>query len=123
MWTWVGTEGSFLAPGPDGAISTVTFELLREGMQECEAKIFIEKALFDKEAKARLGEGLIEKCWNMLDVRRELQRLMRSIDGPTWQTGSRWGQDLYHGFNWQERSEELYSAAAEVAGRMGGPAK
>jgi hypothetical protein len=113
-WTWVGHEGSYLAPGPDGAISTTTFELIREGTQECEAKIFIEKALFDEKAKSKLGGALTEKCWKILDTRRELQHTLYGIDGPMWETSSRWGHDVYFDFGWQERSEELYAAAAEV---------
>jgi hypothetical protein len=114
-WTWVGHEGSYLAAGPDGAISTVTFELIREGTQECEAKIFIEKALLDDGAKARLGDDLVDKCWKILDARRELQITLYGIDGPMWETRTRWGHDVYFDFGWQRRSEELFSAAAEVA--------
>ncbi|MBI5722574.1 MAG: hypothetical protein HZA50_01340 [Planctomycetes bacterium] len=36
---------ALIAPGPDGPIGTVRYEMLREGIQECEARIFIEKAL------------------------------------------------------------------------------
>ena len=36
---------ALLAPGPDGAVTTERFEAIREGMQECETRIFIEKAL------------------------------------------------------------------------------
>jgi len=41
-----------LAPGPKGAISTVQYEMMREGLQELEARIAIEAAIEDKTAPA-----------------------------------------------------------------------
>ena len=59
----------FLAPGPDGPVATVRFEHLREGIQECEARILIEAALLDRSKRTRLGEDLARRAQEMLDER------------------------------------------------------
>jgi hypothetical protein len=90
----------YLAPGPDGAVPTVRFELMREGVQESEARIFIDEALLDKAKRAKLGEELAKKLQVLLDA-----RTRAVLYG--YQTG------------WQERSEKLYAAAAEAAKALG----
>ena len=49
---------SLLAPGPEGAVATTHFEQMREGIQECEGRIFIEQALTDQTKREKLGEDL-----------------------------------------------------------------
>lgn len=90
----------YLAAGPDGAVPTVRFEMIREGVQECEARILIDDALIDNAKRTSLGEELAQKMQVLLDVR------TRAILYD-YQTG------------WQQRSETLYAAAAEVAGILG----
>ncbi len=102
------STGAVLAPGPNGAISTERFEMIREGVQECEAKIFIEKALIDKAKRAKLGEELAKKLQVMLDER---IRMYRAACHTSW--------DWFAASGWQERSERLYAAAAEVAAALG----
>ena len=101
------STGAVLAPGPNGAISTERFEMIREGVQECEAKIFIEKALIDKALRARLGEETAKKLQVMLDER---IRLYRAACHTSW--------NWFAASGWQERSERLYAAAAEVAAAL-----
>jgi hypothetical protein len=36
-----GTPRAMCYPGPDGAVTTVQYEMLREGVQECEAALFV----------------------------------------------------------------------------------
>ena len=57
----------FLAPGPDGPISTARLEALREGIQVCEARIFLEDALLNDAKHARIGADLAERCQVALD--------------------------------------------------------
>ena len=66
-WRNLDISDWFLAPGPDGAISTVRLEYLNEGMQECEARIFLEDALLDSGKKAKLGADLAKRCQEALD--------------------------------------------------------
>jgi len=104
--TWVvGQPVLFLLwPGEDGAEPSARFEALVEGIQEAEARIFIERALdrdqvpqdVERRARAALTANLLETSFiqNKLCIY-ELEQ--------------------YH-YRWQERSRELYRAAAEVAG-------
>ena len=66
-----------LAPGPDGPVSTARLENFREGVQESQARITIEKALVDPALKARLGDALAQDCQKLLDERQ--RALWRSI--------------------------------------------
>ncbi|MBN2581459.1 MAG: hypothetical protein JXL80_00215 [Planctomycetes bacterium] len=66
-WRNLDISGSILAPGPDGPLSTARMENLREGVQACEARIFLESALLDPARKAKLGEDLAARCQTALD--------------------------------------------------------
>jgi hypothetical protein len=66
-WRNLDIQDFFLAPGPDGALSTARLESLREGAQECEARIFMESALLDPTQKAKLGDDLAKRCQDGLD--------------------------------------------------------
>jgi Glycoside hydrolase 123, catalytic domain len=66
-WRNLDIGSWFLAPGPDGAIATARYENLREGIQECEARILIEDALLDPAKKQRLGEAFGDRCQKLLD--------------------------------------------------------
>ena len=95
------------APGPNGAIGTVRFEMIREGVQECEARIFIEEVLLDKAQRAKLGAEKAKEIQEMLD-----ERIRAGL----------WGAENYGWYvssGWQERSGKLYAAAAEVAKALG----
>jgi hypothetical protein len=113
---------NYLAPGPKGTVSTVRFEMMREGVQECEARIFIEKALTDKNLRAKLGEERAERCQAMLDERSRYSRWMhlawatdlgQILSAPT-------GYTWFAGSGWQERSKKLYETAADVTMALGG---
>jgi hypothetical protein len=101
------STGAVLAPGPNGAISTERFEMIREGVQECEAKIYIERALSDQAKRAKLGEELAKKLQVMLDER---IRMYRAACHTSW--------NWFAASGWQARSERLYAAAAEVAAAL-----
>jgi hypothetical protein len=96
---------AYLAPGPDGARSTIRYEMLLEGIQECEARIAIEKALLDKDARAKLGEEKAASLQELIDAR------TRAHICSTDELGSLW----YACSGWQDRSEKLFNAAAEAA--------
>jgi hypothetical protein len=92
---------ALLAPGPDGAAPTERFEQVREGVQDCEARIFIEKAILS----GRLDPDTVKKCREVVDDR-------------AWRIHSgccRW-------FYLEEAGTadlpgRLYSMAAELAGK------
>ncbi len=103
-------------------MATIRYEMGREGVQECEARIFIEKALVDEALRAKLGPKLAERCQAILDER---SRCISWADekntngkphcylpvGPL-------GGDWYAGSGWRDRTAKLYSAAAAVQERL-----
>jgi len=100
---------AFLAPGPDGAVTTSRFENLREGMIECHARIFIEKAL----AAGSLGSALAEKCRRILDERALLIRAAWIGGGGRGGRGG--GYQWYGATVHRDLAERLFTCAGEVA--------
>ncbi len=100
-----------LGKGKNGPLATVRSEAFREALQEAEARVYLEKALFDDEAKTILGEELMARCRQALDER--IRTCLHS-DGE--------GEAWYIGSGWAARSEKLFGLAAEVAGKYGGKA-
>jgi hypothetical protein len=98
----------FLAPGREGAVSTVRLEVAREGLQECEARIFIEEALLDPARKAGLGKELAAECERVLEIRWRDMGMAGKLDGSMG----------FLGPARRERNVALFSLAAEVAGRL-----
>jgi hypothetical protein len=100
----------FVWPGPDGPVSTVRMEMVREGLMECEARIVVEAALLDKAARARLGESKAN----------ELEALLVERTRWTLSSGGTYGAYKYIGSDWRGRRAALFDAAAEV-NRLLGP--
>ena len=111
-WRNLDIRTSVLAPGRNGPVATARFEMMREGLQESEARIFIEKALTDPAAKAKLGAALAQKCQEVLDER---VRAIRQA-AESWGTYMTW--KWYTSPDLRERSEKLYAAAAEAAKKL-----
>ncbi len=57
----------FLAPGPESTLATARLESLKEGVQVCEARIFLEDALLDGTKKSKLGSDLAKRSQDALD--------------------------------------------------------
>ncbi len=93
------------AAGPEGAIPTVRFEALREGIQDAEALIVVAEAL-DKHADA-LGPQLAARCRKLL-----LDRLAYCHRRNVIQ----WQKVFFHinHRGWQELTARLYDLAGEA---------
>ena len=89
------------APGPDGPVTSVRFENALENNQEAEARIFIERALQNKEKP--VPEDLKKECLAILDERAQVLRM--------WQLGC----VSIAPFKWQDRNKKLFECAAKVA--------
>jgi len=93
-------------PGPRGAVATPKLEAFREGLQEAQARVFIEKAL----AAGTVTGELARQCQATLDGRtafcQATHRTPYSNHDAFW---------IAAGRPWQELSAELYSAAARLA--------
>ena len=92
-----------LWPGEKGAESSARFEALIEGIQEAEARIYLEKAL----DSGRLATDLAQRVREVLD--RHFQET-----GFFQNKLCIYELEQYH-HGWQDRSRALYQAAAEVA--------
>lgn len=93
---------ALLSAGPDGPAVTERFEMFREGVQVCEAIIFLQQALDGGRAKGALARRIEE----LLDER--ARYLIRSRPG---QEFSWWALNT----GWAERDERLFALCAEVA--------
>lgn len=101
---------SYLSPGPKGSLGTVRFEMLREGMQECEARIAIERAILDK----KVGADLASKCEKLLD-----ERVKTIVEAHSGEFADRKipveGMARYAESDWAGAAGRLYDLAGEVA--------
>jgi hypothetical protein len=95
------------APGKDGPVPTIMTALMRENVQECEARTFIEEALANK----RISGELAARCQKVLDERADFCRLIHAVHG--WAITQQ--PRVTVGGGYQKRAEDLYRAAAEVA--------
>jgi hypothetical protein len=87
-----------LWPGPDGVEGSVRFEALREGVQEAEVRLQLEKA----------GKDSVEPAKTVLADRIRVIGALPSGDSDT-------PMSAYSG-GWQARSWDLYAAAAAAFG-------
>ncbi|MHC4917218.1 MAG: glycoside hydrolase domain-containing protein [Planctomycetota bacterium] len=99
-----GTE-ALLVPGPDGALTSARFEVLREGLYACEARIQIERAILD----GKLDAALAKKCQAVLD-----ERTMTIRAGCV---GHVWG--WYENMAPTVLATKLFECAAEVQKKLG----
>jgi len=126
-------------PGPNGALSSSKLEMMREGLQETEARIFLESVLIDPAKKGKLPAALATRAQEVLDAR--VKALQMNLDKPSIAgfqsesrgrnaspelTGISYGgmyaarhsaifQQWFMESGWQQRSEALFSVAGEVA--------
>ncbi len=92
-------------PGTDGALPTVRFEMLREGLQDTEARIFLERALVNSETRQVLGEDLFA----------EVQALVAT----EWNVrNSQANEQFTAGTDWFDRLDRLYAVAALAQARL-----
>jgi hypothetical protein len=111
------TTSQLFYPGPEGSVPSVRFELTRENIQECEARILLEKLIPDRPARSTapavgpLGEQLARQCQAVLDERARWHRLNHSMGAPEMEVA--WP---YSG--WEIRSGRLFQACAEAAGHL-----
>jgi hypothetical protein len=136
FWHSLNIGGFLLAHGPNGPVALTRYELLREGIQECEARIAIEAVLTDEALKAKLGAELAQKSQDVLDER--LRTVWRSgsrlaLAGQEWfyTTGALpvgdaygfWAEPGHRWFlssGWQAETQKFYALAGEVVKKAEG---
>jgi hypothetical protein len=121
-------------PGPDGAMASGKLEMMREGLQETEARIFLESVLTDPVQAKKLPAPLAAKAQEVLNGR--LRALKPDVEQQTTAGFLNNPRPLLDGFGfnglytplfsaifqqqymasgWQERSGKLFDVAGEVA--------
>ncbi len=135
-WRNLFIPEALLAPGPDGPAATDEMEAYRDGVQECEARIAIERALGDGALSAKLGADLARRCEEYLQNRHltmwlslsDLQLFYNYPEakwGPSYMASSWRGGSNVGGSHWflasgrQQRTLELFALAGEVEKRLG----
>jgi hypothetical protein len=106
-----------LYPSREGPVATLRYEATRENIQECEARIFLEKLLSAEPCP--LPAGLAKQCQDVLDTRTRWHRVLSA-----WQTidlnSTRHVADVWAYSGWQDRSADLYRCAAAAAKAVAG---
>ena len=134
LWHSCNLMSHMLDPGPEGPVATSRYEMLREGMQQCEARIAIESVLTDPALRSRVDNKLAECAQKLLDDRiwQELKGFSGlQLTGRVYTTyadygkvfyynaGGEAGATWYRGSGWQERTQELYQLAGEFQKKVG----
>ena len=130
FWNNLNIEIHLIVRGEKGPVATARLEAMREGIEHCEARIFIEQALTDEDLRKKLGDDLAARCQEVLDERARAVRLalctyVASGHYQDWATASSWqapavfGSHWYTASGWEERSKTLFDTAAEVASKLG----
>jgi hypothetical protein len=125
---------SLIAPGPNGPVATDHMDAFRQGVQECEARTVIERAITDAGLKTKLGPDLAKRCEDFIHARHMMMWLSlsnlncagggKAPNPPIFAMGTS-GLNLT-GSNWcmgsgrQERTAQLYELAGEVTRKLGG---
>lgn len=134
VWRLFNVKSAILAPGSDGPEATTRFELLREGMQDCEARIAVDRLLVDDKAREKLGDDLANRAGALLDARVPYLRAAISTlqvinnrwaaanrDGTLFNAPGILGPLWFSGSGWEERRDALLDLAAEVAAKVPAP--
>jgi hypothetical protein len=105
----MGTS-ALLAPGPTGPVSTARFEMLREGAQECEARVVLDAALGNPVTRGKLGEALVKRCEQIL---KERDAAFRWVCRGGWSRPEGW--EWYEASGWEDRAHALFTCAGDVS--------
>jgi len=102
-----------IAPGERGPLRTVRYEMLREGLQECEARIAIEMAL----TAGAVDSALAQQCVALLKERIDVQQKEGKLFTGEQKMRGRTPGDFLWGVSpkWQDLSAQLFDLAGRVS--------
>ena len=110
------TIAAILAPGPERPEPTVRFQLMREALQEAEARVFVQEALLDKAKLARLSPDLAARaravCLAQLVALRYYSQYCQV------QVKCEYDR-VFSQQQWECLSEKLYEVAGEISKALG----
>jgi Glycoside hydrolase 123, catalytic domain/Glycoside hydrolase 123 N-terminal domain len=105
---------AIMGKGKTGPLRTMRSEAFREGTQDVEVRVFVEKAIEIPEHRARVGDAFARKAREVLDGR---IRMCNRWGGP--RKDQRVGKVVDVALDWQQRNQKLYALAAEAAKKLG----
>ena len=124
-WRNLDIYTSLLAPAPQGPAATPRYVNLVEGLQECEARIFLEKTLGDAKLQAALGEDLARRCRDCLEDRlRCMELAMSQLVMTGGRTPAMWlrapvaSHAWFLGSGWEDRAAGLFTLVGEVERKL-----
>ena len=101
-WLYKSNPVNVIAPGPDGAVPTVRFLMLREGLEETELRIHLAAKL------PELDEGKRQRIETLMEQRRQ-----------SWAMAGRGLGQMQLSLDWQGLNARKLEAAVELAGESG----
>ena len=108
---------AILSPGPSGPTATARLQIMRESLQEAEARIFVQNAVLDEETAVKLPAELLRRCKELCDERTQLIRYYSQFNEPAVRDDH---AKVFSERRWQDLSGKLYQAASDVSAAAGG---
>ncbi len=105
---------SIMGKGKTGPVRTMRSEAFREGTQDVEVRVFVEKAIEIPEHRAKVGDAFAKKARELLDAR---IRMCNAWGGTREDHKS--GKIAKVDLDWQQSNEKLYALATEAAKKLG----
>jgi len=124
-WRNLDIYTALLAPTEAGAAVTTRYEHMREGVQECEARVVVERAVMDEALRGKLGDDLTARCEKALEEHLRAQQRLRGWTGEKvphcLSSGTELGECWFLSSGWEARAETLFALAGEVERATGAP--
>ena len=109
------STAALLAPGPEGPLTTARFEIFRQGLQQCEARAIVERAMKDPAAAGKLPADLAKRYEEFNKENGQSWAYM--VAGERFAQGEGW--KWFETSGWEERTGRLFALAAEVNKALG----
>jgi hypothetical protein len=104
-----------IGAGKDGPVPTTRLRMMQESIQESEVRVFVQNALLDETAKAKLGPDLAKRASELCNERTRMFRYCSAFFGDF---GTDYGRMINAG-EWQADSEKLFKMADEIQTVLG----
>jgi hypothetical protein len=103
-----------MGAGKNSPVASVRLEALREGLQEAEARVFVQNALLNEETRSKLGPDLARRGNELCDRRSRILRHLADRRGCGF-VGGGWTEFTFDPVEWLEESQKLYDLAADIS--------
>ena len=104
-----------VGPGEAGPVPTCRTRMLQEGLQEAEARIYVQDALLAEDTRAKLGADLARRCQETCDERMRAFTYMSNFRYSDSAEAMPRQRVIPDPAAWDEAAVKLYRLADEVA--------